>query len=796
MRQALAGTALWVLIAAVPPAFGQKLATHFFYWYDAPNNNVNGALMPFHPPGLTTPYNGTWYSSLSTAWYQWQLADLKAAGFDYIFPVSWGERYQSPWFRQSVLTRLVDAVRTTGSPIKIGLYDDTQSQAAEWNADSGRGYVNSTTDPNLQLSLAAPGTPWYFYDSKIKPFFQMIPRDLWATHNGLPVSNGGRPMIALFTIYYYKDHAAAGSMWQAVKNAFAADFGVQPWLMPDFSWWYFGGNIASVGDGQVVYGAACSSGTLTYTTPNGYKVSNLGPGCDARLIGRPDDYVPRWADGDGSNDGLDDQWLRDNFRKVPTDVNLILLESWNELWEGTSVSRCFDFPRRTGGLLADTFYMDKTRDLMRELRDRTASPATLQNGGMEGAFSNGVAASWTPFWVYGDVAFAQENTDRRGGTRAQKIHSSWWTHLAGLHQRVAATPGATYTFSAWTFRHDSWNNGSNNEETWVGIDPTGGVDPTSPAIVWSGSLYSYRTWTQQSVTATASANRITVFLRARANYGGGDMRAVFDDCTLTQQQGGTIAGTVSSSAGGTITGATVTASPGSYSTTTGAGGQYSLIGIPAGTYTVTASAAGHNPSTQNNVAVSNNQTTTVHFTLQSNAPVEKMLNGGMEGGFWSTGWGGGSAIPNSWHGWYNPGDFNCFPETGIRRSGAYSARTTISSGGSPGTGGFKRSIHQNVYVGPHANFTIRVWARHTNGNCPSIMCWNPDGDGNPQNAANAGRYKWVTTDNWGQLNTWVSNTLTGTAPASGNITVMVGGAHHGGGGTGTVYIDDCSVTVP
>ena len=28
-----------------------------------------------------------------------------------------------------------------------------------------------------------------------KPFFQMIPRDLWATHNGLPVANGGRPMI-------------------------------------------------------------------------------------------------------------------------------------------------------------------------------------------------------------------------------------------------------------------------------------------------------------------------------------------------------------------------------------------------------------------------------------------------------------------------------------------------------------------------------------------------------------------------------------------------------------------------
>lgn len=38
--------------------------------------------------------------------------------------------------------------------------------------------------------------------------------------------------------------------------------------------------------------------------------------------------------------------------------------------------------------------------------------------------------------------------------------------------------------------------------------------------------------------------------------------------------------------------------------------------------------------------------------------------------------------------------------------------------------------------------------------------------------------------------------MTGTAPASGNITIIVGGADHGGGGVGTVYIDDVSVTVP
>lgn len=176
---------------------------------------------------------------------------------------------------------------------------------------------------------------------------------------------------------------------------------------------------------------------------------------------------------------------------------------------------------------------------------------------------------------------------------------------------------------------------------------------------------------------------------------------------------------------------------------------------------------------------------------------EKLDNGNMEGGWWDTGWGGGSVLPNDWDGWYNPGDFNCYQNTSIKHGGSNSARTTIASGGDSGSGGYKRTIYQNVYVGPNAGFTFTAWAYHTNGNCPSIMCWNDGQDNNnPQNAYSAGQYQWITTDNWGQVNNWVSRSMTGTAPSSGWITIMVGGAHHGGGGVGTVYVDDCSVTVP
>jgi hypothetical protein len=627
---------------------------------------------------MSSPYNGTYYSSLSTSWYEWQLNDLDAAGIDYIFPVSWGEKYRPAHFKQSVLSRLVTAVQNTGSNIKIGLYDDTQSEPMEWNADNGRGLVNSTTDPNLQLSLADPGAPWYFYDQKIKPFFQLIPQSMWATHNGQPVASGGRPIILTFTIYYYKDRAYAHQLWQTVKNAFIADFGVEPWLIAGWSWWYFDPNMSLAADGKCIFGAAGPAGVQTYTTPNGYIVSNLGPGRDDRQIGKTL-YHPRWSDGDGNDDQLEDQWLRDNFNMVPSNADLVVLESWNELFEGSAVSRCTDYPTRLGGTLSDTYYIDRTKVL---------------------------ADAW------------------KGGASPPAYRASYVSDTLPAQVTAGSTVTVSVTYT---------NTGSN---TWDSNTRLGTSDPRDR----SSDFYNSADW--------------------------------INDHRPTSVDGGSVA----PNQNGTFT--FIIEAP----TTTG---QYTekfeLV--------------------QEGVSWFNDAGDDLTWTVDvvsggGGTPTEKLDNGDMEGGFWATGWGGGSAIPNDWDGWYNPGDFNCFDETGTVHGGGHSAETTISSGGDAGNGGYKRGIVQHVYVGPNNTFDITVWARHTNGNCPSIMCWNPDNDGNPHNAYLGGRYQWVTTDNWGQLNQWVSRTLSGTATSSGQITVIVGGAHHGGGGSGTVYIDDVSVMAP
>jgi hypothetical protein len=356
--------------------FAQMFGTHFFYWYDCPKHDCKQERMPYHPPGMDEPYRGTYYSSQSTKWYEQQVDDLEAAGFDYIFPVSWGERHQPPHFKQTVLKRLVRVLEKKRSRLRIGLYDDTQSQPMEWNADHGRGKVNSTDNDELKMSLANPEALKYFYDYKIKPFFEMIPRKMWATHNGRSVARGGRPLILTFTIYYYKDQDHAHVLWRRIKQAFEKDFGVEPWILPDWSWWHFDPKLADVADGKCVFGAAGPAGTQTYETPNGYIVSNLGPGRDDRKIGS-DLYHPRWSDGDGNDTGQENQWLRDNFAKIPPNAHLVVLESWNELFEGSALCRCVDYPKRDGGTLPDDYYIQSIHSLIEERRE---NPARRQEG--------------------------------------------------------------------------------------------------------------------------------------------------------------------------------------------------------------------------------------------------------------------------------------------------------------------------------------------------------------------------------------------------------------------------------
>jgi len=80
---------------------------------------------------------------------------------------------------------------------------------------------------------------------------------------------------------------------------------------------------------------------------------------------------------------------------------------------------------------------------------------------------------------------------------------------------------------------------------------------------------------------------------------------------------GTISGTVKDESQDPIQGVTVMTSPGGQSATTNASGVYTISDVPTGTTSVIASKAGYSTDTETGVTVTENQTTTVNFELET-----------------------------------------------------------------------------------------------------------------------------------------------------------------------------------
>lgn len=154
--------------------------------------------------------------------------------------------------------------------------------------------------------------------------------------------------------------------------------------------------------------------------------------------------------------------------------------------------------------------------------DATSSPATLtvlecntdclQNPDFEDGFASGVGSHWTRFTRTGDVTCAEETTEKYTGARCQEVFSLDIANDGGVFQQFAASPGRSYTVSAWFKCYSP--QGAGVAEGWLGVDPAGGTDPHSAGILWGSKPYDY--WSQKSFTVAAQGNAITVFLRGRS----------------------------------------------------------------------------------------------------------------------------------------------------------------------------------------------------------------------------------------------------------------------------------------
>jgi hypothetical protein len=116
---------------------------------------------------------------------------------------------------------------------------------------------------------------------------------------------------------------------------------------------------------------------------------------------------------------------------------------------------------------------------------------------------------------------------------------------AYIYQRVQnVVAGQDYTFSGWvltahrendTFKYDVWDRNDRLIHIRLGIDPTGGTDPTAASVQWTPRMYSHLRYTQVAKTTFAQSNVITVFVRMNGQGGQWHLYGV-DDCVLTHEE--------------------------------------------------------------------------------------------------------------------------------------------------------------------------------------------------------------------------------------------------------------------
>jgi hypothetical protein len=314
------------------------VGTHFFYWYD---DQSKAHFVDYDGTDALTdhPAQSEGYSYRSAAWWKRELRDVMAAKIDFILPVYWGcpDDYDSWSF--AGLPPLVRAweelVREGKQPPRVGLFYDTSTLR-----HNPRGW-------HVDLSTDA-GKRWFY--ATIRDFFALIPPKMWAAIDK-------RPIVVLYAPGFAAKQDPA--LFPFVRKQFLRDFATDMFLVKHVGW-----------EGQA--DRLCSWGGALGL--KAYSVAALGPGYDHSAVPR---RKPLVVDREGG-EFYQRQWRQFLSYGLKRRAKIVLVETWNELHEGTDVCASKEFGRQ---------YIDLTAKYAQLFRAGVVLPKT-------GPFANAGQVEW------------------------------------------------------------------------------------------------------------------------------------------------------------------------------------------------------------------------------------------------------------------------------------------------------------------------------------------------------------------------------------------------------------------
>jgi hypothetical protein len=305
------------------------VATHYFYWYHWPTEHFDEPGAP-GPEGHCRHFaNPDKVSYRSVDWHAENFAAMAGAGIDAALPVYWGApgAYDRPnlAFSRAGLQPMVDALdrlEKDGAKVpRLGLFYDTSTLANDTRgASPPGGKADLTTAAGQDL-----------FCTTVTDYFAAIPKRHWARHRG----------GALVVLYV---SAFAGKRDSQLGNVLRARFrdkfpGEAICLVADVSWGTIGQDLTTSW-GAALHGPQLHRGT-----------AQIGPGYDDRAV--PGRRTPVRDRENGAFYGY--SWQQALVHRP----ELVLLETWNEMHEGTELCNT-----REGG----NQYVDLTKTWIARLR--------------------------------------------------------------------------------------------------------------------------------------------------------------------------------------------------------------------------------------------------------------------------------------------------------------------------------------------------------------------------------------------------------------------------------------------
>jgi hypothetical protein len=306
--------------------------TMFFFFGCPGGTNCGMDWANTHAYGMnvtdSTYYNGYYNPFTNSGFWTGELNDAKAAGLQFIIPNMYGND-------QAGVSNLETALSQQTNPVKIGLFNDTWAYG---NILPGVSFNNPT-----QAAQTIYTTEW-------KPFFSTIKPQYWYTING-------HPLIYFYNAGTLTPLSSSAPVVSAMKQLFLADFGVTPFVVVDIA--YFADpNMHGVADGEFQWDTTINDPVTNIGsfTLNGLTLDNGFVKWDS--FNRDNGAV-------AANAGNDHKMIKgpevlQNILRNGSNADLLLLQTWNDLGEGTGFNREYDYYYQ-GQWLSPDYFMNITR---------------------------------------------------------------------------------------------------------------------------------------------------------------------------------------------------------------------------------------------------------------------------------------------------------------------------------------------------------------------------------------------------------------------------------------------------